>query len=158
MRVSSSMGATLLACLLAAPAFAQPSSIRADQPWARATAPQQQVGSAYVTLTSPAADRLIGASSPAAARVTVHAMQMDGTTMQMRQPLDGLPLPAGQSLKLSPGGYHLMLDGLTAPLVVGQAIAVQLRFAKSPPLDLTFQVAPAGAREPGLPGAHGQQH
>ena len=131
-------------------ALAQP--IQAEQPWARATAPQQKVGGAYVTLTSLAGDRLLGASSPVAGRVEVHEMQVDGTVMRMRELADGLPLPAGKAVPMAPGGYHLMLMDLKQPLVAGQTVPVQLRFRDAPPLDVVMQVAPVGAQAPGRPG------
>lgn len=141
--------ALILAAALSTPALAQPTpTVRADQPWARATAPQQQVGAAYVTLTSPVGDRLVGASSPVAARVEVHEMHMDGAVMQMRELTDGLPLPAGKPVTLAPGGLHIMLVNLARPLRAGESIPVQLRFQNAPPLDLQFQVGPPGARGP----------
>lgn len=139
---------------LAPPACAQPApAVRAEQPWARATAPQQQVGGAYVTLTSPADDRLLGASSPIAGKVEVHEMRMDGAVMQMRELPDGLALPAGQAVRLAPGGRHIMLVDLRRPLKAGESVPVQLRFQHAPPLDLQFQVGPPGARGPGQAGA-----
>ena len=129
----------------------QAGAIRAEQPWARATAPQQKVGGAYVSLTSPTDDRLIGVSSPVAGRAEVHEMRMDGNVMRMRELTDGLLLPAGKAVALAPGGHHIMLMDLKQPLVAGQVIPVQLRFQTAPPLDLQVRVAPIGAGSP--PGA-----
>ena len=131
-------------------AVAQPSTMRAEQPWARATAPRQTVGGVYVTLTSPVDDRLLGASSPVAGHAEMHEMTMDGNVMRMRELTDGLRLPAGQAVALTPGGLHLMLVGLQKPLVAGQVIPVQLRFEHAPPLDLQVRVAPVGAQGPGV--------
>ena len=154
----------LLACL-AAPALAQ-NSITADQPWARATAPRQSVGGAYVALTSPAADRLVGASTPVAGRVEVHNMTMDSTVMRMREQAAGLPLPAGQTVALTPGGHHLMLMDLKQPLVTGQTFPLQLRFQHAAPMEIVVQVAPVGSRGPAsaampgttMPGMAGHEH
>ena len=123
----------------------QAGAVHADQAWARATAPQQKVGGAYVTLTSPADDRLLGVSSPVAGRAEVHEMRMDGNVMRMREVMDGLALPAGKVVALAPGGYHIMLMDLKQPLVAGQVVPMQLRFRTAPPLDLQVQVAPVGA-------------
>lgn len=128
----------------------QAAGIRAEQPWARATAPQQKVGGAYVTLTSPSNDRLIGASSPVAARAELHEMQMDGTVMRMRELANGLALPAGKAVALAPGGYHIMLVDLKQPLVAGQVVPLQLRFQTAPPFDLQVRVAPVGASGPAM--------
>lgn len=130
-------------------AAAQTASVRAEQPWARATAPRQTVGGVYVTLTSPVDDRLLGASSPVAGQAEVHEMTMDGNVMKMRELADGLKLPAGQAVALAPGGLHVMLVDLKQPLAAGQVIPVQLRFEHAPPLDLQVRVAPVGAQGPG---------
>jgi copper(I)-binding protein len=141
------IAAGLLVC---ASAHGQTAGIRAEQPWARATAPQQKVGGAYVTLTSPVDDRLLGASSPVAGRAEVHEMTMNGGVMRMREQTDGIALPAGQAVALAPGGYHIMLMDLRKPLVAGQVIAVQLRFQHAPPMDLEVTVAPIGAQGPSM--------
>lgn len=138
------------ALLVSGYAYGQAPSIRAEQPWARATAPQQKVGGAYVTLTSPVDDRLMGASSPAAGRAEVHEMTMDGQVMRMREQKDGVALPAGKPVALAPGGYHIMLMDLYKPLVAGQTITVQLRFQHAPPMDLDVKVAPIGAQGPAM--------
>ncbi len=142
------------AFLASAHAYGQTPGIRADQPWARATAPQQKVGGAYVTLTSPVDDRLMGASSPAAGRAGVHEMIMDGQVMRMREQKDGIALPAGKPVALTPGGYHIMLMDLHKPLVAGQVITVQLRFQHAPPMDLDVKVAPIGAQGPAMEHMH----
>lgn len=145
--------ASLLSVLSVGAALAQaPSPVSAERPWARATAPQHKVGGGYVTLTSPADDRLISASSPVAGHVEVREMRMDGDVMRMRELADGLPLLAGKRVALSPGGFHIMLMDLKQPLVAGQSVPVQLRFQKAPPLDVTFQVVPIGASGPGMQG------
>lgn len=140
--------------LISAAVESQAQGIRADQPWARATAPQQKVGGAYVTLTSPVDDWLMGASSPVADRVVVHEMTMDGQVMRMREQKDGIALPAGKPVALAPGGYHIMLMDLHKPLVAGQMITVQLRFQHAPPMDLEVKVAPVGAQGPTMEQMH----
>ena len=130
------------------PAPTEPDPIRAEQPWARATAPSQTVGGAYVTLTSRADDRLLGAASPVAGHVELHEMRMDGPVMRMRELPQGLPLPADTAVALAPGGYHIMLMDLKQPLVAGQTIPVTLRFQNAPPLEIALRVAPVGAASP----------
>jgi copper(I)-binding protein len=103
----------------------------------------------FVTLTSPTGDKLLTASSPAAAKASVHETQMEGTVMRMRPVEGGLPLPAGKAVKLSPGGYHIMLEGLKAPLKPGADVPVTLTFAQSPPLEITAHVMPVGSPGPG---------
>ena len=129
---------------LVTPALAQ---VAAEGAWSRATAPRQDVGAAYVTLNSPSADRLIAASSPVAAQVRVHGMTMDGTVMKMRE-APGIPLAAGQMVRLAPGGLHIMLMGLKAPLKPGDEVPLRLTFEHAPPLDIVAIVQPATATGP----------
>ena len=72
-------------------------------------------------------------------------MKMDGNVMQMRKLKDGLEIPAGGSAELSPGGTHLMLIDLSAPLKEGDMVPVTLDFAKAGKVDVQFMVGPAGA-------------
>ncbi len=75
-------------------------------------------------------------------------MTMNGAVMRMREQKDGIALPAGKPVALTPGGYHVMLMDLQKPLVAGQVIAVTLRFQHAPPMDLEVHVAPIGAKGP----------
>jgi len=129
---------------LAAPA-AQAQSVKAEQVWARATAPHAQSAAVYVTLTAGIADRLIGARSEAAATIQVHQTAMDGGIMHMMAVPGGLPLPAGKKITLAPGGYHLMLTGLDDQLVQGETFRLTLYFAHEAPLTINVPVASAGA-------------
>ncbi|EJN00597.1 copper chaperone PCu(A)C [Phyllobacterium sp. YR531] len=113
----------------------------------RATLPGAKVGGGYLKIanSSSEADRLIGGSSPAAERVEVHEMKMDGNVMQMRQLKDGLEIPAGGSAELTPGGLHLMLMNITKPLKEGDMIPVTLEFAKAGKVEVQFMVGAANA-------------
>ena len=113
----------------------------------RATLPGAKVGGGYIKIENQAnePDQLIGGSSPVAARVEVHEMKMDGNVMQMRKLKDGLEIPAGGSAELSPGGTHLMLIDLSAPLKEGDMVPVTLDFTKAGKVDVQFMVGPAGA-------------
>ena len=93
--------------------------------WARATAPGQTVGAAFMTLTSSDNASLDSVSSSIAKRVQIHRMWMDNGVMKMRM-LDSLPLPAGKSVILDPDGLHLMLLGLKKPLKEGDNIEISL--------------------------------
>lgn len=99
-------------------------------------------------LTSPDGDTLVGASSPASSGASVHEMTVDGNIMRMREVSGGLALPAGKPVTLQPGGYHIMLTGLKAPLKMGQTVRVYLSFAKSAPVDLVAPIAGIGAAAP----------
>ncbi len=98
--------------------------------WTRASAPGQDVGAAYMTLTSVTDIVLTSADSPVAGTVEIHSMTMDNGVMKMRM-LDTLQLPAGKPVKLTPGGLHLMLFDLKQPLKTGDSTTFTLHFADS---------------------------
>jgi len=134
----------LASSLAVGAAFAQAEEVRVEQVWARATPPRAEVGALYMTLTAPMADRLVGVSTPAAAKAEVHEMSMENGVMRMRETA-GIVLPAGQKVVLGPGGLHVMLMGLKAPLKQGQTIPLHLTFASAPPVDTVAKVQGAGA-------------
>lgn len=123
--------AWLLAAALAGAAVsaAANETLRVDNPWARATPPGVTVAAAYLTLDNRGrkADRLVGASSPRAARVEVHTIVHEGDFAKMRR-VDPVRVAADERLTLEPGGMHIMLLGLTAPLVAGERVPLVLRF------------------------------
>lgn len=101
----------------------------ATEPWVRGTVAAQKASGAFVQLRSPDAARLVAASSPVAGRVEIHEMKMDEGVMQMRH-VPALSLPAGQSVSLQPGGYHLMLMDLKQPLKAGDTVRLSLRIER----------------------------
>ena len=126
--------------------------VKIEDPWARATPPGAKIGAAYMKITSTSADRLVGASSPAAARVELHVTEKKGDVMRMRQ-VKAYDIPAGGSFKLSPGGAHLMLVDLKAPLKEGTKVPVTLRFEKAGEVKVELEVRALGAS-----GGHMQMH
>jgi hypothetical protein len=116
--------ACVLSLLLASVAQAA-EPVVASNAWARASMPGQQVGAAYLELRSATGATLTKAESPAAASVEIHTMFMNNGVMQMRR-LEKLALPAGETVKLAPGGMHLMLFGLKKPLQKGEQVALTL--------------------------------
>lgn len=113
---------TLLTLSFALPAVAQ---VKVDDPWVRATVPQQRATGAFMQLTAPDGARLLGAQSPAAAVVEIHEMTMENDVMRMRA-IEALDLPAGKTVELKPGGYHVMLIDLKAQAKEGDTIPVTL--------------------------------
>jgi len=115
--------------------------------WARATPGGAQVGAGYLTIenkgTGP--EKLLSGSSPAAAKIEVHEMAMKNSVMTMHPVSGGLSIPAGQTVMLAPGGYHLMLMGLKGPLKKGDKIPVTLNFEKAGNVDVTLDVQGVGA-------------
>ena len=117
------------AALCAASAWAQPAAapVEAHVPWARPTVQGQGAGGVYVTLLAREPLTLVGGSSPAAASVEIHEMRLEGDVMRMRA-LESLALQPGKPLQLKPGGLHLMLQGLKAPLQANTSIPLTLAF------------------------------
>ena len=101
----------------------------ADAAWARATVAGQNMGGAYVTLTSDRDAKLIAASSPVAKSMELHTMTMEGERMVM-QPVRSIELPANQPVALT-GKYHLMFMGLNQPLAEGSTVPVTLKIKLS---------------------------
>ncbi|OGA15767.1 MAG: hypothetical protein A3I63_05240 [Betaproteobacteria bacterium RIFCSPLOWO2_02_FULL_66_14] len=141
----------LFAVLLPSAAIAQ---VTVEKPWARATAPGATVGGGYLTIRNGQAsgDRLVGASSPAAARVELHVHLREGEVMKMRQ-VPALEVPAGGVLELKPGGAHLMFMAIGKPFKEGERIPVKLKFEKAGEVDAEFHVGRLG--ESAAP-AHGK--
>ena len=112
--------------------------------WARATMPGQKVSGAYMQIRSDVDARLVGVSSPAVPRVEVHEMKMDGDVMRMRE-VSAVEVPAGKSVELKPGGLHIMLMGLKAPLKQGDKFPLKLKFEKAGEVTVTVNVEGPGA-------------
>jgi periplasmic copper chaperone A len=146
----------LVACLSAAPisASAKAADIRIVDGWARATPPAAPTGAIYFTVVNAGpADRLVGASTPAAERAEIHEMATTNMVMTMRQMKDGAVVPAKGSLTLAPGGVHVMLMRLKAPLKVGDTVPLTLRFQRAGEVKLTLPVK-AAAAAPAAPHHH----
>ena len=118
----------LAATLLTGTAQAQSAApVAVEGAWARASVQGQTASGAFMRLTAHEATRLVRAESPVAGVVEVHEMKMEGDVMKMRA-LPGLDLPAGKAVDLKPGGYHVMLMDLKAPLAKGSSVPLTLVF------------------------------
>lgn len=93
--------------------------------WMRATAPGQKVAGVYFDIESKRNAKLVGVQTSLTDNAEVHQMSMDGDVMRMR-PVDSVELPAGETVKFKPGGYHVMLFDLQRPLEPGGQIALAL--------------------------------
>lgn len=116
--------------------------LQIDQPWARATAPQQGNGAAYFTVTNhgAGADRIVEAQSPVAGRVELHTHEVDSEgVMRMRQ-VEAIDLPAGEMTALRPGGLHVMLIGLEDRLVEGEQFPLTLVFENAGAVEIEVTV------------------
>jgi periplasmic copper chaperone A len=119
------MNRLLLALALLLMSLGAQATIEITDAWARATAPGQEVGAAYLSLKSDLPAKLLKVESPASDSVEIHEMSMNNGVMKMRM-LDTLDLPAGKVVKLEPGGFHLMLIDLKKPLKAGEVIEISL--------------------------------
>jgi len=134
----------LVACSSEAPPATTETNatITISDAWIRQPPPGAAVAGAYLRLHNPGpqADRLLNIDTSAAERVEIHEMQMTSGMMQMREITDGLPLPAGETTELSPGGLHLMLIAPKAKLTAGTEVEMRLNFEHTPAQTVTFQV------------------
>ncbi|MCQ0971328.1 copper chaperone PCu(A)C [Paracoccus sp. TK19116] len=119
--------------------------------YTRATLPNAPVAGGFLTVTNDGTtdDRLIAAASPVAGVMEIHEMAMDGDVMTMRKLEDGLPIPAGETVMLEPGGYHLMFMRLAGPLVEGESVDVTLTFEKAGDVTVPLSVQAFNARAAG---------
>lgn len=127
-----------------------------DHPWSRATAPNARVGGAYLTVVNSGAapDRLVSASSPVAGKVELHTHIKDGDIMRMRE-IPAIDVPARGKVELKPGGLHIMLIDLKAPLKQGDKPKLTLVFEKAGAVDV--EIAVEAATSPGT-GHGGHRH
>ncbi len=141
----------LFAALFAA--SAAQAQVTIEKPWVRATAPGARVGGGYLMIRNAgaAADRLVGASSPAAARVELHVHIKEGEVMKMRE-VRAFDVPAKGAFELKPGGAHLMFMELKRPFKEGESVPVKLRFEKAGELSADFHVGRLGGAM--APDAH----
>ncbi|HRK57087.1 MAG TPA: copper chaperone PCu(A)C [Burkholderiaceae bacterium] len=95
--------------------------------WARATVSGQSASGVFLRLKADADTRLVGASSAVAGITQLHSMSMKDHVMHMN-PIDAIELPAGQTVALAAGGYHIMLMDLKQTLEAGKQLSVQMHF------------------------------
>lgn len=129
--------------------------VQIEKPWARATAPGAKVAGGYLLIrnTGAAADRLVSASSPAAAKVELHVHLNDNGVMRMRE-VPGYDVPAQGSFELKPGGAHLMFMDIKRPFREGEKLPVKLKFEKAGEVSAEFHVGRLG--ESAAPSGHGK--
>jgi len=129
-------------------AVAAQDGVEVERPWSRATF--AKTGAAYLTIVNhgATADALVAVSSPAAGKAMVHRTVMEEGVMKM-QPVLPLELAPGATVKLAPGGLHVMLMGLKAPLTEGDKVPVTLTFENAGTIAVEAMVRPAGATDDG---------
>jgi copper(I)-binding protein len=109
--------------------------------WVRAAAKGAMTAAYLQVVNGRLSDEtLVGVSTDAAAKASLHQTTTDNDGMTGMQPVDGITIPAGKTVMLEPGGYHIMLEGLTADLAAGSQIRLVLTFEQGGPLNVTAEV------------------
>jgi copper(I)-binding protein len=150
---------TLSACLFAL-GLAHAQNVEIKDAWARPTVQGQQATGAFMTLTAKERLQLLSVSSPVAGVAEVHEMKMEGDVMRMRA-VNALDLPAGQTVELKPGGYHVMLMNLKTPLLKDTTVPLTLVFKDAKGVQSKVEMAlPVAIRAPGAAsaGSPGMDH
>ena len=155
--VSAAQAQTAAPIHVEAAAVSAATAVTVEGAWARPSVPGQKATGAFMRLTAPETMRLVRAQSPAAGVTEVHEMKMDGDIMKMRA-VPVLELPAGKAVDLKPGGYHVMLMDLKAPLAKGTSVAVTLFFQDAQGVErqqlLQLPVAAQAPANAGPAGGH----
>ena len=136
-------------------AAGQSPAIEVQHAWARATPPGARTAVVYMTLVNQGAadDRLLAVTTPAAGKAELHSGSTAGGIMRMRPVEGGLAVMPGKPTELKPGGDHIMLVGLKAPLVAGQTVTLTLTFEKAGKVDATATIEKVGSMGPkDMPG------
>ncbi|WP_421851917.1 copper chaperone PCu(A)C [Oricola sp.] len=117
-----------------------------EHPTARATPPNAPVSGGYMIIRNEGseADRLIAGSAPFAGKVEIHEMKMENDVMKMREIEGGLEIPAGGSVELKPGGYHVMFMKLNEQLKEGEMVKGTVVFQNAGEIELGFKVVAPG--------------
>jgi copper(I)-binding protein len=126
--------------------------------WVRGTTPAQKATGAFFEITSSDAGALLSASSPVAGVVEIHTMKMEEGVMKMR-PIQKLDLPAGKSVKLQPGGHHVMLMELKQQMKKGDVVPITLKVEGKDKQVQTIEIK-AEVRDLAQPATmdHGHKH
>lgn len=142
----------LVAALACGSTYAQTVDVR--DAWVRTSVPGQKATGAFMKITARESARLMGGSSPVAGVVEVHEMKLDGDVMRMRAVPDGLELPAGKTVELKPGNYHMMLLDLKTALPKGSTVPLTLVFKDARGVESKVELkVPVGTAAPGTPAA-----
>jgi len=153
--------------LLAAPSVVQAHEVKAGNlellhPHIRASMGQSPTTAGYLTIVNhgKTADRLVSASCTCAASVSIHEMKMTGSVASMKA-VASVAIPAGGKVTLAPGGLHLMVMGLKAPIKAGATVEMVLTFEKAGAVKTPFEAEDRPASKPmsnKMPGMDHSNH
>ncbi len=151
------VGVVVAACSGAASPTPTSGGLTVEGAWARTSTGMANAGAAYLVVKNPTgiADALVGVSTPAAGSAQIHETYTlpapsgsmmpatsgaAGGSMMAMRPVAKIEVPAGGTIELKPGGYHIMLMGLTHELTAGETIVLTLTFEKASPITVTADV------------------
>jgi copper(I)-binding protein len=162
MKPLSPLFVAALTALLASVAINAMAQTRVDEPWVRASVAHQPGTGAFMRITSAQGGKLVEARSPVAKVVEIHSMVIVGDVMKMRA-IPSLDLPAGETVMLKPGSYHVMLTELRQPVQAGDKVPLTLivegRDGKREAIDIVATaVALAGMPAHAMPGGAVTKH
>jgi hypothetical protein len=125
-----------------AKATASVGKLQISDGFVRAMLPGQPVGGGYLTIQNGGStdDKLISVTSAGAGKVELHEMKMENNIMKMRELKDGIAVPAGSTVKLSPNNMHMMFKQVKTPFKQGATVPVTLIFEKAGPVNVTLPV------------------
>ncbi len=148
MKILTNPAIALLFFVISGTAYAEHSFSRGDvtvtHPWSRPTPPGVAMGVGYMAITNEGDTAIIltGATTPKAERVTIHQSMMNDGMMSMRPLTEGLTIPAGETVKLEPHSYHLMLEGLKGAVARGERFPMTLNFDTMAPMQIELHTMP----------------
>ena len=142
----------LIAALACCSVYAQ--TVEVKDAWVRTSVQGQKATGAFMKITSKDGAKLVGVSSSAAGVAEVHEMKMEGDVMKMRAVPGGLDIPAGKTVELKPGSYHVMLMDLKAALVKDSSVPLTLVFKDAKGVESKVELkVPVTTSAPGAPAA-----
>jgi periplasmic copper chaperone A len=152
MKFSKHLIAAALTTVCAVSASAQ--NVTVTDAWARATVQGQKATGAFMKITAKDNAKLVSASSPSAGVVEIHEMKMEKDVMKMAALPNGLELPAGKAVELKPGGYHVMLMDLKAPLAKDSTVPLTLTVQDAKGVKSNIELQVKVGMQPPMSGGH----
>ena len=146
----------LFAALWVCAAFTAHAQVEVSDAWVRATGQGQKATGVFMNLTAKKATRLVGVKADLTGSAEVHEMKMEKDVMKM-QAVKSLDLPAGQTVTLKPGSYHVMLMDLKAPVAEDSQVVLTLLFEDAAGVKTQKEVK-AVAKKMGMGGKDKPQH
>ncbi len=160
MKMLTHIAAIVALCAFGTTTFAHDyrvGDLQISHPWAKPSLKGVPNSAAYMTITNTGDtdDALVAATADFSGAVELHTMSMTDGVMRMRQLDGGVPLPAGETVKLEPGGLHVMLIGLKRPLTEGESVPLTLTFEGAGTLEVELAIE---ERQAGQAHEHGDGH